>query len=667
MEDITVEQLFSDDGVKYRVPIYQRHYVWNRNNWVHLWDDIREKTEKKDVEDHFTGVIVIREEQETKVIVDGQQRLTTFQIILCVIRDICTEAGYDCIAVSADRLIRNESGGELDPVEQYKLLPTAGSDRDAFRPIAAGSSENSSGLIHDAYIYFKETIKAYVARDEEEMSNLLNVRDVFLDKFLVVQLDLDPDYEAARVFESLNGRGRALAQFDHLRNNVFLRAGDARDHLYEQFWQHFNREPYWHLDAFVDPFLEDFLKAKLESRFDDQFSLFDLYQRVYRKELQENLGLLDEDNPQLVLREFQELERYSCVYAEIANCSDPGNPVWFYQFLETEFETTSWHPLILLLKSEQVDLGISDEDLKLTFRILESYMVRCMLCHGPASIRRESHLSSLIREQGFDIKSIVTHLTSDNRIKKWPGDEHVQSVLGEAGEKRWLPRRLIGYILFQIERKMLNPEFIDVPLPNFEEWLSIEHVMPENWENSVNNSGEKLWPLPEDNEYHKKARERDKLLQSIGNLTLLKDTLNTKVGNKAFSEKKELYTKHSGLKLTSKILEYDSWDVVQIRDRAKELFGLFCKIWPSAKDFSTDQTRRFYQGVVNFVDQERKFGRIMPSTHLGDHPAEGIFVLVTNFPERDNINSLQPGERVKFRIARVAGYTDIQAIDVAHI
>ena len=103
MEDITVEQLFSDDGVKYRVPIYQRHYVWNRNNWVHLWDDIREKTEKKDVEDHFTGVIVIREEQETKVIVDGQQRLTTFQIILCVIRDICTEAGYDCIAVSADR------------------------------------------------------------------------------------------------------------------------------------------------------------------------------------------------------------------------------------------------------------------------------------------------------------------------------------------------------------------------------------------------------------------------------------------------------------------------------------------------------------------------------------------------------------------------------------
>ena len=128
----------------------------------------------------------------------------------------------------------------------------------------------------------------------------------------------------------------------------------------------------------------NFLKAKLPQKDCDAPSLFDLYQQDYRKALREGLNL-DENDPQLLLHEFQELERYSHVYADIANCSDPGNPIWFYQFLATEFEITSWHPLILFLKSEQADLGISDKNLKLTFRILESYIVRCMLCHGPES------------------------------------------------------------------------------------------------------------------------------------------------------------------------------------------------------------------------------------------------------------------------------------------
>ena len=40
MELIRVQELFSNDLVRYRVPIYQRHYVWNEDNWNHLWTDI---------------------------------------------------------------------------------------------------------------------------------------------------------------------------------------------------------------------------------------------------------------------------------------------------------------------------------------------------------------------------------------------------------------------------------------------------------------------------------------------------------------------------------------------------------------------------------------------------------------------------------------------------
>ena len=675
MQSIRVQELFSDDGVRYRVPIYQRHYVWNENNWNHLWTDIREKINGRRRQQHFTGVIVIRvtdEEPEIKVIVDGQQRLTTFQIILCAIRDICTDAGYDKIAGSANRLIRNASIGDLEPIEQFKLLPTIGSDLQAFRPIAAGNAENSSGRIHEAYTYFKKAIEDYVG-DIDQIAKLFRV---FVREFNVVQLVLDSEHEAAKIFESLNGRGRTLTAFDHLRNNVFLRAGRARDVLYESHWHHFNDDPYWFSDRVLDPFLTNFLKAKLPQKdFDDQPSLFDLYQQDYRKALRENLNL-NEDHPELIEREFKELERYSHVYAEIANCSDPGNSLWFYQFLATEFETTSWHPLILFLKSEQTDLGISDKDLKLTFRILESYIVRCLLCSHPESIRGENHLVDLIRKQGFSVENIVKHLTSDDRIKSWPMDEHVKSALSYAGNKK---AGLIRYILFTIEREVMRYGPQDSELINFKK-LNIEHVMPQGWESS---KGRKLWTLPE-NDYDRKARERDKSLHSIGNLTLLHRDANNLAANQSFLNKKPIYKIYSNLKITHEIREYDAWDVAQIRKRSGDMYERFCEVWPSAETVlkesggknteslsksdakaqaKTDQTERLQQGVVNSVNQQKRYGRIKPDTDLGDHPM-GIYVDISHFPNQD-INSLQLKQKVKFNI--ISTKKGLQATDVAHI
>ena len=137
MDDKNIEDLFSEHGVRYRISIYQRHYVWESNNWRHLWDDLREKADlllmSEDVKPHFTGVIVIREGNETREIVDGQQRLTTFQIILCVIRDLCKDAGYDHFIDIIEDLLQNQSDSDLDPAVNYKLLPTAESDRKAFK------------------------------------------------------------------------------------------------------------------------------------------------------------------------------------------------------------------------------------------------------------------------------------------------------------------------------------------------------------------------------------------------------------------------------------------------------------------------------------------------------------------------------------------------------
>ena len=119
---ISINNFFSKD-VQYRVPRYQRRYVWDEINWNTLWEDIlsqlglefdrekdkegifKKRTQREDTlalvrenkdSGHFTGLLVTRptnldEDLDRYEIIDGQQRLATFQIILCVIRDICRE------------------------------------------------------------------------------------------------------------------------------------------------------------------------------------------------------------------------------------------------------------------------------------------------------------------------------------------------------------------------------------------------------------------------------------------------------------------------------------------------------------------------------------------------------------------------------------------------
>ena len=103
-------------------------------------------------------------------IIDGQQRLVTFQVFLCAIRD--TFIGFDKSAEvnRVNRLIRN-GGAPLETVDQYKLLPIAdGADKETLTAIVS-NTKVPSGLIHDAYIYFRDEIRGRMRVGTQLASN----------------------------------------------------------------------------------------------------------------------------------------------------------------------------------------------------------------------------------------------------------------------------------------------------------------------------------------------------------------------------------------------------------------------------------------------------------------------------------------------------------------
>jgi hypothetical protein len=118
--------------------------------------------------------------------------------------------------------------------------------------------------------------------------------------------------------------------------------------------------------------------------------------------------------------------------------------------------------------------------------------------------------------------------------------------------------------------------------------LQIEHILPETWHPTwpLKNGG--LAPADYDDvaswfneapEY-KETRERDRVVHTIGNLTLITAALNQSYGNDPFAAKAAEIKDHSLLALNAKVVQKTKWDVEQIADRSKELSDLAIARWP---------------------------------------------------------------------------------------
>jgi len=619
-----------------------------------LWDDIEksQNLQKKEGSSvHFTGAIVIQQKATPAgdvpkyEIIDGQQRLTTFQIIFCVIRDICKLHGHDDIAGDISRYILNQ-GMLLGENERFKLVPTK-LDRLSFISLVDGRVDESTGRIHSAYHYFWGKIANHVKGEPEKVLALFRS---ILNYFGFVQILIDSGDRPEKIFESLNARGKSLLQFDLLRNDLFLRASENRDSLYEKYWAHFE-------DAYWDPeensgtscelFLQHFLMAKLGT--EGVKPEFNVYQRRYCAKLRDTYG---------IEHEFSELKRYSEIYKEMTDCVDDseiGKRMKFYQI----FGLTTLHPFILFIICE---VGLSGDKLKHVFDILESYTIRRMLCCGGKRglLKFNIFFSGLIRDMksDFSLENFIEQLRKErSNTNKYPADDKIKPALhthydehstlfpddstivfpdnravkaalhglwsGSAGQ---IQKRLIRYILYRIELMKIEENKFTESLVFRDDLTTLEHVMPNEWKKtwylptavtisykpdtnghpivSMNRTigdaeclYENLFSDPKkpsrdrlvDNSYldaFNLALARDNVLQSIGNLTLVTKELNSRLGNRSFPEKKADLNEYSRLRLNKEICEYHTWDVNEISERAEKLIAYVCKIWPSLDWFA---------------------------------------------------------------------------------
>ena len=656
-KNISVSGLF-EPNVQYKIPLFQRYYAWNENpQWELMWDDIMRQHDSQTPEkasDHFTGAIVIQHQKTLAGdvpqydIIDGQQRLTTFQIILCAIRDICVDNNYADMASDLRRYIQNQ-GKMLEQDERYKLIPTK-RDKDSFISLVNERADRCAGRIYSAYSYFYDQITDYVDMDKEKILTLFLC---IKNHFRFVQIPVGEEDKPEKIFESLNARGKNLLEFDLLKNNLFLRARENGDSLYEKYWEHFE-DPYWDPEdtksgTSSEIFLQHFLMAKLGT--ESVKPEFLTYERKYLPYLQERGSTTIED-------EFSDLKRYSAVYQQITDCKEESPLEDRMRFYQT-FNLTTLHPFVLYLTCEVELKGIQ---LNRVLHILESYTIRRMLCSGGKGGLKNFNkfFASLIKRLGdnFSLENFIERLSQEtSATNKYPTDSEIRPTLHTRFDRDPLPfpdsttlifpgdrlvraalaglwpstagqikRKLIRYILYRIELVKMEEDKFTESLAFENKLTTLEHVMPEKWKETwalpvasgsvsydtdtrrvyVNRTVQNQETLYDDlfsdrirvvnalsgladesyKDVYNLAIARDSLLESIGNLTLVTRELNSKIGNRTFAAKKEALGKHSRLKLNAEICEEDVWDVNEIHGRAEGLIADFCEIWPSLDWFS---------------------------------------------------------------------------------
>ena len=167
---LTLDELFGHN-VSYRIPVFQRPYAWTQDNqWLPLWEDVRDKALElmkapdAEVPSHFMGAIILQSQHDPRsgpkvdrhIVVDGQQRLTTLQILIRAVQQCFRTHADNTRANEFQKWTENEEKSwDGNSENQTKVRQSNVSDRTSFQNvIREGAGTSTARRIDEAFNYF---------------------------------------------------------------------------------------------------------------------------------------------------------------------------------------------------------------------------------------------------------------------------------------------------------------------------------------------------------------------------------------------------------------------------------------------------------------------------------------------------------------------------------
>lgn len=604
----------------WHVPIYQRHYSWDSDDdagQVQLfWDTVVEHADgilnnaRKDP--HYFGAILVNEQRNTRAlnaarvfdVVDGQQRLTTIQLIMLALIHSALE--HEELAESLAAKLRPylyvDNGGKEEPIlqptnydnYQYHIVLTAVEHKKPNLEVVEAEQEAfDKSKVKKAFDFFRrehvEFVKKRIAAggvDAEKVYEALH--DAILRGFEIVLIQLRRTDRPQEVFQSLNTTSKPLTTLDLIRNDVFQRAADVREGYDREVcnsrqWKTLEK-PFW--EEKVDQRLntthiETYLPRMLIAKLPGKAVKFErnVLVKTYRNEFAPKHG---ED----ILAEVNEMVEYEAIYRDLVQRkSEHMLPVVEQSGIVTSLGIFAfdawgsrdfWPTVFLVLKS-----AVPADEKQRILRLLESYIVRRHVS-GQSTAHYNQFVVDVCEVLNKDISCNSLErllLKSDSPSTGFPKSDAIianrveHNFVGQ-GNAKHISTYMLHVLARNMQSKADEMKIVDK--------LTIDHILPRSWHT------EKGWrdqflSEGEDSE-SEKIRQVNNWVDTIGNLTLLSSKNNPKKSNRPFSKVRNLLSE-SPLKMNKEIVstyanENDEWDLKSIEERGADIVDHIRRIWP---------------------------------------------------------------------------------------
>ena len=550
------------------IPFFQRPYVWGKEQWEQLFDDLFNAYHEK--KEHFLGSIVLKQIQTNvgdgskRSLIDGQQRITTFSLLVkSLYESVPEEYKIDYMTY----LFRTPVAEKKPKIQHSK------NDEKIFSEILSSSHLDSlkqykDNRLVDAYRYFVERI-------DKEVEDCLDFLKFILNSKLWVTIDLDINEDEQKIFDSINTAGIKLTATDIVKNAIFAKAislGCNHIELYEKYWENiFENEQsrvFWEqvvasgrikrvqseiflhafaiTQGFFDP--EKHSLEKLSGIYKDYFLNFSsvelegFIKRIY------DYAKIYKDFPQVkkeTIFSFDDYERR-----------------FFHILQQTESNTVL--PLVLYLK---IHFSSKQEKFRKCLFEIEKFILCNWLCYKTTKDYNKLFAGIIKKLKDSNDFSIIFETLNE----RMPKQEEIKNAL--LSKDYVLSNNRARLVLFWIElyRRFKNSKTQDIVELSY--IYTLEHLIPQEWE-------EHWSEICIDDE---KAYE---LIYQIGNMTLLKGSLNSSIKNQKWEIKlrgdgsrRNCLSSCADLLITKEILDWDILNEEKITQRTLCLVKDFFEIW----------------------------------------------------------------------------------------
>jgi len=554
----TVLGIFDASQKTFVIPVYQRAYSWDEDNWKAFYNDLKEQISGKNK--YFMGNLlleVIKKDQEYEII-DGQQRLTTIVLFIHSILDVMEK-----------RLVRPSNGSTIKSKKRIYLenegvvkLRPVDYDRPFFNKLISGGAQQlkttspSQELMKKAITFFTKKLQG---ESDGDLVGLLSK----LEETEITTVELAGKRESALMFELQNNRGKELTNMEKLKSffmyQTYVRSSTSEleknvsdlSTLFEQIYmtikdlEHATEDNVliYHCQAYINGF---------------SYRSIDEIKDEYRKH--KSLKWINDFVCELHTS-FQSIKKLECLkstYWKLLNQVKDGVPAFVYPFIIKAYKCFE-----------------DKTSFERFFHVMENLAFRFYLINSRADFR--SRLNELLNDLdgSTDLDSFIIKTRNKMNGTDYWSDSRLKEQLGS----RLYGNSIVHYLLWRYENS-LQLKGYDLKTMKIKD-ESIEHISPQ-----TPGDGEPLasgYELEPDGGY---PDDFDKYLHSIGNLLLISKSHNSSIGNSDFSSKLKSFVANPLLKQQAELERFVSgkgktkaWDHEAIEKRTEVISAFAIRNW----------------------------------------------------------------------------------------